>query len=130
MFFAAGGPPWTLRGGLEISLIGVGDGVSLPGSAEVVISPDEILDTPIGACCFYESGCQDEIPAALCEALGGDFQGVGTACAGDTDYDGVDDMCTMTRPVPALTGWGLAVLTLLLVIAGITIMRRLKAQAT
>ena len=93
---------------------------------------DDVCETADGACCIEDPPdtwtCENET-LAECQQDGGEFQGVGTGCAGDADYDGVDDICTMTRPIPAFTGWGLAALTLLLVIGGITVMRRLKAQA-
>ena len=34
-----------------------------------------------GACCLPDGSCQDVADAAACDALGGSFEGIGTACA-------------------------------------------------
>ncbi len=46
-----------------------------------------------GACCTSESVCQNNIAPAVCVAQGGTSSGVGTKCIGDSDSDGVDDLC-------------------------------------
>ena len=66
---------------------------------------------------------------AECQQDGGDFQGLGTACRGDVDENGIDDMCEITTPVPAFTGPGLVLMAGLLVLAGVTFLRRWRAQA-
>ena len=82
----------------------------------------------VAACCYADGSClmQDQ---ATCEGAAGTFLGVGAACTGDVDQNGIDDICEITRPVPAFTGWGLAAMVLLLVVAGAIVLRRRTATA-
>jgi len=74
----------------------------------------------VGACCldananqFLEDLCAN-IDLASCDAQGGSFQGVGTSCLGDANGNGTDDACD--NEIPAVSAWGLIVLTLLLLV--------------
>ncbi|MCH8243393.1 MAG: IPTL-CTERM sorting domain-containing protein [Planctomycetes bacterium] len=50
------------------------------------------------------------------------FRGAGTSCLGDNDDSGKDDACD--DPIPAVSDWGVLVLTLLLLTAGTVLFRR------
>lgn len=46
-----------------------------------------------GACCLASKACVGDVLPATCTSQGGEHAGAGTACLGDTDGDGVDDLC-------------------------------------
>lgn len=46
-----------------------------------------------GACCLVNKDCVGDILPDTCVGLGGTHAGAGTACLGDSDGDGVDDLC-------------------------------------
>ncbi|MCO6436907.1 MAG: hypothetical protein J5J06_07455 [Phycisphaerae bacterium] len=46
-----------------------------------------------GACCLPDKDCLEPLLGQTCASLGGTFNGALSACLGDTDADGVDDMC-------------------------------------
>ena len=69
--------------------------------------------TVSGACCTV-SGCLDLTAASCAATTEGTYLGDGTPCAGtDTNSDGHDDACDHLFPIPALSDWGLIILTLL-----------------
>ncbi len=74
----------------------------------------------IGACCMDSNGDQligdpcADIDQIACDAQGGAFQGVGTSCLGDQDGNGTDDACR--NEIPAVSTWGLIIMTLLLLV--------------
>ena len=88
---------------------------------------DDVCETDVGACCLSDGSCVN-VPLAECQQDGGDFAGVGAGCRGDVDQNGIDDMCEITEAVPALTGPGLLLMAGLLVVAGVVILRRWRAQ--
>jgi hypothetical protein len=60
------------------------------------------VDTQVGACCTKDGGCLDNYTNTNCNALGGSFQGVGSACndgttdcslPGDNCENSTDDCC-------------------------------------
>ena len=69
-------------------------------------------------CCFPDGSCAN-IDPLCCEAEGGDPQGAGSVCLGDTDGDGTDDLC-QAIPIPTVSQWGLAIIALAL-LTGIAI---------
>jgi len=66
-----------------------------------------------GACCYPNGTCQDGQGADACIG-NGVFHGVGSACLGDDNGDGADDLCPVGDQIPTVSTWGLLVLTLLL----------------
>jgi hypothetical protein len=77
------------------------------------IGPEDCFVLPTGACCGV-GPCQ-QLTTSQCAELGGTYLGNGTNCP-----------CN----IPALTGWGLAVLVLLGTTAGAVVFRRrLAARA-
>ncbi|MGB2986512.1 MAG: hypothetical protein WBE26_11590, partial [Phycisphaerae bacterium] len=48
--------------------------------------------------------------------LGGEPQGPGTVCLGDSNHNGEDDACE--HPIPTVSEWGLVVIALLLLTGG------------
>lgn len=46
-----------------------------------------------GACCLASKDCIDRVLPSTCTAQGGTSSGAGSTCLGDTDGDGVDDLC-------------------------------------
>jgi len=107
-----------------------------------------------GACCLSDATCQDAITAAACAGQGGTFQGTCTTCVNDvmgacclpdsTCQDGLTpaqctalsgthqggcSVCTgapgeCPAPIPTVSEWGLAAMTLLVLTAGTIILRR------
>ena len=51
-----------------------------------------------GACCYPDGTCSDET-SQNCTNLGGTFQGIGTACLGDNNGNGIDDACEVIDTV-------------------------------
>jgi hypothetical protein len=47
---------------------------------------------PVGGCCFADGTCMN-ISEPYCSSLNGDYQGDGSECLGDSDGDGLDDLC-------------------------------------
>ena len=71
-----------------------------------------------GACCLPDGTCE-VWTASECSAIpSADFHGFGTACLGDSNGNGIDDVCEVQ--IPAVSEWGLMVMTLLL-LSGIKI---------
>ncbi len=84
-----------------------------------------------GACCMPNSSCRDDLLSSSCVGLGGTFIGSGEVCDGDSDGDGVADVCDVCpgvsdadfgpecqEAIPTVSEWGLVVLALLLAVAG------------
>ncbi len=46
-----------------------------------------------GSCCLEDKDCLDDIVDGVCTAVGGTFNGDGSFCVGDSDGDGIDDLC-------------------------------------
>lgn len=46
-----------------------------------------------GACCSSDDNCVERVLPTTCAAQGGTSGGAGSACLGDSDGDGVDDLC-------------------------------------
>jgi hypothetical protein len=53
-----------------------------------------------GACCLSDGACVTAT-VTQCESMSGQYQGAGTACAGDLDSNGIDDLC---QPGACCTG--------------------------
>ena len=62
-----------------------------------------------GACCEGQETCQ-EVTAEDCEAMGWRYIGDNTTCGAET--------CTIVPPVPTVSEWGLAIMSLSLLAAG------------
>ncbi|MCH9001389.1 MAG: hypothetical protein IIC02_02350 [Planctomycetes bacterium] len=75
-----------------------------------------------GACCLDDGSCQNLTEDACAMIAGSSFRGAGTSCLGDNDDSGKDDACD--DPIPAVSDWGVLVLTLLLLTAGTVLFRR------
>ena len=75
-----------------------------------------------GSVCELSQGCcrKDEFGMVSCSDIdprccahqGGLPMGSGTSCLGDSDDNGIDDLCEPS--IPTVSQWGLVVLTLLL----------------
>ena len=65
-----------------------------------------------GACCSTTGTCMDGLFSSECA---GSFGGSGSECAGDADFNGLDDLCQPSK-VPAVSDWGVAILSLLLLV--------------
>ncbi len=61
-----------------------------------VVCPARLL----GACCLPDDSCVDGVDQASCEAVGGDYKGGGSVCAGDGNGNGIDDLCESSAPDP------------------------------
>ncbi len=82
---------------------------------------------PTGACCFSAtSECLDLI-AEECTIQAGDYKGDGTECLGDGDGNGIDDACE--EPIPSVSVWGLTVMTVLVLAAGMILIARRRQPA-
>jgi len=53
-----------------------------------------------GACCRPDDTCFNFADQVSCDAIGGDYQGGGSTCAGDGNGNGKDDLCESTTPDP------------------------------
>jgi hypothetical protein len=73
-----------------------------------------------GACCLDDDTCTDDVRRLACTDFGGTFHGQGTACEGDLNGNGLDDLCEPDIPdeIPTMSTWGLAVVALVLLIGG------------
>ncbi len=68
-------------------------------------------------CCLPDGSCVELSNPATCAKAGGTgTSAIGELCRGDSDGDGVDDgcPCEQAEPSPAVSEWGLLMLTLLL----------------
>ena len=65
-----------------------------------------------GACCSDIGQCVDGLFASECA---GSYRGTGSTCAGDADFNGLDDLCEPSE-LPAVSEWGVAILSLLLLV--------------
>ena len=74
-----------------------------------------------GACCLDDGSCQNLTEDACAMIAGSSFRGAGTSCLGDNDNSGEDDACD--DPIPAVSDWGVLVLTLLLLTSGTLLFR-------
>ena len=72
----------------------------------------------MGACCLPDSTCQDGLTPAQCTALSGTHQGGCSVCTG------APGECP--APIPTVSEWGTAAMTLLVLTAGTVILRRRK----
>ena len=80
--------------------------------------------TVSGACCNTSGGSCLQLTATGCAAATNAlYRGDGTACLGDTNSNGYDDACDDLFPIPAVSTWGLVVLTLLTITTGTLILR-------
>ncbi len=63
-------------------------------------------EPPIGACCYDDGDCADDMTESACIQSGGLYAGNGTGCAGtDNNGNGVDDACDGTVTLGACC-WG------------------------
>ena len=60
----------------------------------------------------------------LCALPCGTIRRHGTSCQGDNNSDGHDDACDDLFIIPAVSSWGLIILTLLTLIAGTVALSR------
>ena len=84
----------------------------------------EFADFQIGqaACCLSDGSCQNLTEEACAGFSGAVFRGAGTSCLGDNDDSGEDDACD--DPIPAVSDWGVLVLSLLMLTSGTVLFRR------
>jgi len=79
------------------------------------------------ACCFTDGTCQNLDP--LCCAANGGRAGIwGSACQGDNNGNGIDDACE--EIIPAVSNLGMALLAVLVLIAGVIVIRRTRRGTT
>lgn len=80
--------------------------------------------TKTGACCLPDDTCVNNSNKCCCELLGGAFViGPNGTCQGDSDGNGIDDLCDGS--IPTVSQWGLGAIALLILAAGtILIVRR------
>ncbi|HUU85076.1 MAG TPA: IPTL-CTERM sorting domain-containing protein [Phycisphaerae bacterium] len=86
----------------------------------------ETVCTEEEACCFDDGSCQNADPLC-CDELEGWSPGNGLPCLGDANGNDIDDACDQP-PIPTVSEWGLIVLGLLVVTAGVVIMRRRRSS--
>ena len=88
----------------------------------------EFADFQIGqaACCLSDGSCQNLTEEACAGFSGAVFRGAGTACLGDNNNSGEDDACDDLFLIPAVSDWGVLVLTLLLLTGGTLLLRRAR----
>lgn len=96
-----------------------------------------------GACCTASGLCVNDVLPDTCAAQGGASAGPGSTCLGDTDGDGVDDLCDRcpgvddavfapgcVGAIPTVSHWGLVILALALLALGKAYgLRRFEATA-
>jgi hypothetical protein len=85
-----------------------GQGGSFPGTCTTCAAH------VVGACCLPDESCQDGITPAECAAENGTHQGGCTACTGEPGE--------CPAPIPAVSEWGIFVLTLLVLVGGTIIL--------
>ena len=86
---------------------------------------DACEEDPYGRCCGRGLGehlCVI-MPRSACRGQGF-FGGAGSDCQGDANGNGLDDAC---RVIPAVSEWGLAAMTLLVLTAGTIVLLRRRA---
>lgn len=88
------------------------------GAGGTLLAPGAACTAP-EACCLPDETCI-EVDPLCCEASGGTPQGAGSTCT--------DSLCVTTQPVPTVSSWGLAILTLLL-LAGAKLVLRNRREA-
>ncbi len=71
-----------------------------------------------GACCQTDDTCADEMLQETCTSQGGTFAGASTQCQGDSDGDGVDDLCGPGPSIPTVSQWGIVIMVLLILTVG------------
>jgi len=71
-----------------------------------------------GACCLPTGQCQNDTSQAECASLNGTHQGDGSTC---------DNLPMACQPsVPTVSGWGMAILTLFVLVGGTIMLKRRK----
>ncbi|MHC4698421.1 MAG: hypothetical protein ACYTFA_16940 [Planctomycetota bacterium] len=80
--------------------------------------------TVSGACCNGSDGSCLDLTSEGCTAVtGAIYRGDDTSCQGDNNSNGHDDACDdLFPPIPAVSSWGLIIMTLLGVAAGSVIL--------
>jgi hypothetical protein len=57
--------------------------------------------------------CEDGLTQADCLLARGTYHGAGANCLGDSNGNGIDDLCE-EAPIPTVSEWGLLILALML----------------
>ena len=92
----------------------------------------EFADFQIGqsACCLDDGSCQNLTEEACAGFAGAVFRGAGTSCLGDNTNGGEDDACDDLFLIPAVSDWGVLVLTLLLLTGGTILIHQMPRTTT
>ncbi len=86
------------------------------------------LDT--GACCGDDGSCQDLTPDGCVLVPGAVYRGHTTSCLGDNSGNEIDDACDDLFIIPAVSQWGVVVMTLIILVVGSGILRRRRTTLT
>ncbi|MGP1345871.1 MAG: hypothetical protein ACTS3F_04280 [Phycisphaerales bacterium] len=77
-----------------------GDGVTDSDDLGLLLSAFGTKCGPFGACCFDDGACEDGLSIYTCQAIGGVFQGEGSACEAGLCPSGVVSSCCEPQNSP------------------------------